>query len=38
MENQNILLSEQQIIDCAGAYGTNGCDGGTRDGTLKYVF
>ena len=32
-----VTLSEQQIIDCAEAYTTFGCQGGSRAGTLKFL-
>ena len=34
---QTLLLSEQQILDCATNYTTFGCDGGSRAGTLQFL-
>jgi len=32
-----ISLSEQQIVDCSGAYGNNGCNGGMMISGFKYI-
>jgi hypothetical protein len=32
-----IDLSEQQLIDCSGVSGTNGCNGGWTPDALKYI-
>lgn len=33
----DVILSDQQLVDCSGAYETHGCNGGSRKGSMDFA-
>jgi cathepsin H len=36
-KGRNVLFSEQQLVDCAGAFENYGCDGGLPSQAFEYI-
>jgi cathepsin H len=36
-KGNNVLFSEQQLVDCAGAFDNDGCDGGLPSHAFEYI-